>query len=83
MNADGNVRLSVPIPTPLNAQLAQMLGWGQKAEAVRALLELLLRAWVKDKTIVYELLNGNCEITIQSLNVPRIDGKVVVNDAKD
>ena len=68
MNSEGNTRLSVPIPTPLNDQLARMFGWGQKAEAVRALLELLLRAWIKDKRVVYELLNGNCELRVQSLN---------------
>lgn len=68
MNADGNVRLSVPIPTALNDHLARMFGWGQKAEAVRALLELLLRAWIKDRKIVYELLNGNCELVVQTLN---------------
>lgn len=68
MNADGNVRLSVPIPTTLNDQLARMFGWGQKAEAVRALLELLLRAWIENKYIVSDLLNGRCKIVVQSLN---------------
>lgn len=77
MNADGNVRLSVPIPTQLNDQLARMFGWGQKAEAVRSLLELLLRAWIEDKKIVYELLNGNCKIVVQSLNAG------AGNDAED
>jgi hypothetical protein len=68
MNSDGNVRLSVPIPVPLDDQLKRMLGWGQKAEAVRALLELLLRAWIENKYIVSDLLNGNCKIVVQSLN---------------
>lgn len=71
MNSEGNTRLSVPIPTPLNDQLTKMFGWGQKAEAVRALLELLLRAWIDNKYIVSDLLNGRCKIVVQTLNEPR------------
>lgn len=77
MNSEGNVRLSVPIPAEVNDQLARMFGWGQKAEAVRALLELLLRAWIENKYIVSDLLNGRCKIIVQSLNAESN------NDTKD
>lgn len=74
MNQNGNVRLSVEIPEDVHNALNAVFSWGQKAEAVRSLLELLIREHVHNKYIVTELLNGNCRLTVQILNKPKCEG---------
>ena len=64
------VRLSVPISKELNATLTKFLVRGTKAQVIRELISLLIKAQKeqKDSYIVDDLLRGRCKITVQNLN---------------
>ncbi|MEK0325188.1 MAG: hypothetical protein QQN63_05740, partial [Nitrosopumilus sp.] len=63
------IRLSVPISKELNDTLTKFLVRGTKAQVIRELISLLIKAQKeqKDSYIVDDLLRGRCKITVQSL----------------
>lgn len=66
------VRISVPIERELHDRLSTLLPWGLKAQVVRELLVLLLNSQDKtDRYIVQDLLDGNCKLSVQTLNGER------------
>lgn len=69
------VRLSIEVPRDINEQLARICPWGTKADSIRAIVELFIRAWLQNSNIASELLNGRCRLIVdppnaQSLNAP-------------
>jgi len=57
------VRLSVEIPKEINDQLGTFIQWGLKADVIKALIDLLIKAHDRDQYVVLRLLNGKCILT--------------------
>lgn len=64
----GGVRISFEVPKEVNDKLSAMCPWGLKAEAMRALIEALIKAQLTENVyIVQDLIRGNCKLVISNV----------------
>lgn len=67
------VRLAIEIDTATNEQLKTFLPWGLKTEAIRALINLLIKTQRESSEyIVQDLIRGKCKLVVQNLNNPAV-----------
>jgi hypothetical protein len=70
MAENGNKRISIEVSPEIHNYLERALPWGTKAEVMRSLIEIFIKAQKKAPNyIAQDVMNGRYELTlVQNLN---------------